>query len=310
MTDGPRVAILLATLNGERFLDPQIESLAAQTVPHLDVWASDDGSGDTTRERLGAWARRWRKGRFTVLDGPRAGYARNFVSLLQNEAIEADYFAFCDQDDIWDPDKLARAIAWFESAPAGHGPRAYGSRTRIVSSDGRSLGKSLLFPHRPGFRNALVQSIAGGNTIVLDRAARALLARSTRRAEIVSHDWWSYIMVTGAGGRFHYDPRPSLSYRQHDNNTIGASHGWRARIGRVQRMSDGALRKRNELNAAGLAANADLLCDEAKAVIETFRRARTASLPGRLAQLARSGIFRQTRIGNVGLYGACVLGWL
>jgi glycosyltransferase involved in cell wall biosynthesis len=303
-----RTAVLLATYNGEAYLAAQLESLAAQGVGDLDVWASDDGSTDGTQKILRDWACRWPKGRFELLQGPRRGFAANFVSLLQNEAVEADYFAFSDQDDLWDPDKLVCAIAWMESEPAS-APRAYGGRTRLVSADGaRVLGLSPLFSHQPDFRNAIVQSIAGGNTMVVDRAARELLARSTRRADIVAHDWWTYIIVTGAGGRFRYDPEPGISYRQHGGNAIGSNDGWRARMERLRRMLRGVFREWNETNFVALSANADLLSGEARQVLERFQAMRTSPLPSRLSHLRQSGIFRQTRLGNLGLYVACALG--
>lgn len=300
-----RVAVLLATYNGADFLDAQLQSLAAQTVDGVDVWASDDGSRDESPAILRDWARRWPKGRFEVLDGPGRGFARNFTSLLVNEAIDAEFFAFCDQDDIWDADKLARAVACLGQITAT--PRAYGARTRLISEDGRPLGHSPLFPRKPEFRNAIVQSIAGGNTIVVDRAAREILVRSLRRTEIVSHDWWVYLIVTGAGGTFHYDPEASISYRQHDENMVGANDGWRARMRRLRRMVDGVFRDWNETHVAALSEHRDLLSDEARAVLDDFEIIRRAPLPTRLRRLAHSRIFRQTPLGNLGLYAACCL---
>ena len=108
-------AILLATRNGAAFLDEQLASIAGQSVEAIDVWVSDDGSTDATPALLAAWRERWSKGRFEVLEGPQKGFSENFRSLITNPGIAADYYAFCDQDDIWEHDKLARAIRWIEA---------------------------------------------------------------------------------------------------------------------------------------------------------------------------------------------------
>lgn len=304
-----RVALLLATYNGEPFLDMQMQSLAEQTVPFVDIWASDDGSTDATRNILRKWASRWQKGQFTIIGGPRAGFARNFASLLGNSAIQADCFAYCDQDDVWDPGKLERGIAWLKNGPQAE-PRVYASRTRIIAADSRLIGQSPLFRHPPAFRNAIVQSIAGGNTMVLNRSARDLLAETVRRTGFVSHDWWTYIAVTGAGGTVHYDPVPRISYRQHDRNLMGSNAGLAAHRARIRGLLGGQYRAWNDINMAALQACADLLTPDSRRVLEDFERARLAPSPQRLYHLARSGIYRQTRLHQMALYAACAAGTL
>ena len=71
------------------------------------------------------------------------------------------------------------------------------------------------------FANSLVQNIASGNTIVLNRAAKQLITETAKNAALISHDWWCYIMVSGAGGKIHYDPEVTIKYQQHSKNTIG-----------------------------------------------------------------------------------------
>ena len=89
---------------------------------------------------------------------------------MTNPAIDGDYFAFCDQDDLWDEDKLAEALDWLEKQPADT-PALYCTRTRTVDERGSEIGLSPLFRRRPSFRNAIVQSIAGANTMVMNKAA-------------------------------------------------------------------------------------------------------------------------------------------
>jgi glycosyltransferase involved in cell wall biosynthesis len=305
--DDGRVAVLLGTRNGDRYLGEQLQSLLEQTHGQIDVWASDDASDDATPALLRDWAARWPKGRFEILAGPGRGFAENFRALLINGAIEGDYFAFCDQDDIWEPAKLETALAKL-GRPDEPTPKLFCSRTLSIAEDGRPIGQSPLPRREPSFRNALVQSLAGGNTMVLNRSARALIARSAARTSFVSHDWWSYQMVTGAGGVVHYDAVPHVRYRQHGGNQIGANDTWAARMVRLRRLFAGQFYDWTNINLAGLDANRDLLSADALGVIEAFRSARGGSVGARFAHLKRSGVYRQSIYGNLGLCLAIAIG--
>ena len=96
-----RVAVLLVTRNGAACLDDHLASIAAQTYPDIDLWISDDASTDATVAIINDWSKRWSKGRVRILEGCGDGPAENFRSLIVNPDIEADYFAFADQHDLW-----------------------------------------------------------------------------------------------------------------------------------------------------------------------------------------------------------------
>jgi glycosyltransferase involved in cell wall biosynthesis len=301
-----RVAILLAVFNGAEFLRDQIDTLARQTVPNIDIWASDDGSRDHSIPILQRAARDWKSGAFRILRGPSQGFAENFRSLLTNVDSDADYFAFCDQDDLWDQDKLAEALEWLatqdESIPA-----LFCSRTRTITVDGKDAGFSPLFRKPPGFRNAMVQSIAGANTMVMNRAAWTVMREASLRTSFVSHDWWCYLIVTGVGGKVHYSPAAKIGYRQHPANLVGENNSLRARFSRMGRLMNGRFVRWNDENLAGLGACQDMLTPEALEVMRLFVRARTVGLFGRMAALMRSRVYRQTYFDQIGLYVACFL---
>lgn len=302
-----KVAIWLATRNGAAFLDEQLRSLAAQSHPSIDIWVSDDGSTDATPAILSAWQGRWPKGAFSVGKGPGRGFAENFRALIANDAAQADYFACCDQDDIWETRKLQTALAWMR-AQDGSLPLLFCSRTLIVSQSGEPIGMSPLFSRKPSFRNALVQSIAGGNTMVLNRAARDIVALASRRSPFVSHDWWIYQLVTGAGGIVHYSPEPLVRYRQHGANLVGANTSWTARLGRLRRLLRGQFAEWSEMNLAGLDKNRDLLTADAMETMRLFASARSEPNPfAAAASLRRSGVYRQTPQGTLGLWAALLL---
>jgi glycosyltransferase involved in cell wall biosynthesis len=292
------VAVLLCSLNGDRYLDEQLESIGRQQGVRVCVHVSDDGSNDKTHRILDKYRELWGEERMVVRRGPGQGYVANFFSLIC-ASIEADYFAYSDQDDIWESDKLSRAICALSSLPHDR-PAIYCSRTRLVSRAGKPIGLSPLFCKPPTFANALIQNIGGGNTMVLNHRARDLL-RAAGPVDVVSHDWWTYILVAGSGGTVIYDPHPSVSYRQHQDNLIGSSMTWGDRLTRFSLMLRGRKRAWNTKNVSALQQNRGCLTPENIQILEEFCRARDASLIPRLLGIWRSGVYAQCGWGSVGL---------
>ncbi|MDR1849737.1 MAG: glycosyltransferase family 2 protein [Zoogloeaceae bacterium] len=303
----PKVAILLCTYNGQRYLAEQLDSYAAQTHANWEVWASDDGSEDDTLAILSAYQQKWATGRLSIHSGPARGFVANFLSLTCKAEIDADYYAFSDQDDIWEADKLERAVAWLNSIPQTT-PALYSSRTRLVDAENHEIGLSPRFSRPQGFANALVQSIGGGNTLVFNNSARELLREAGENISVASHDWWAYMVITGCGGKVFYDSTPTLRYRQHGSNLAGMNITWSARFKRIRQLWQGLFRNWNDSNIAALRKLQDKLTPENCAILERFARARQMSLIPRLIHLKRSGIYRQTLLGNLGLIAAAIFG--
>ena len=300
-----RVAILMCTKDGAAFIDDQLKSIADQTHENWILIVSDDGSNDETVAKLERFAETHRQ-KTTIRKGPGRGVCANFLSLANDPTIDADYFAFSDQDDIWQPDKLRRALAWLATVPADV-PGMYCGRTELMSIDERSYGFSPLFSRPPSFQNALVQSLGGGNTMVFNRAAKKMLELAAT-IDVVLHDWWLYQLVSAAGGMVHYDRQPMLKYRQHPDNLIGSNIGWRGRLVRLRMMLHGRFRDWNDTNIAALRRlPAHLIQPKNREVLELFAKARCASLPKRLYYLRQSGVYRQTLLGNLGLLAATIL---
>lgn len=299
------VTILVATFNGEIYLNEQLLSLQRQTWPRMDLIFSDDGSRDGTVGLVTAFCCDWTKGTSEVIEGPRAGFAENFRSLITRGRVDGDYVAFCDQDDIWKPRKLEKAIEWLDAQDPSV-PALYCGRTQTFPASGDNA-MSPLFPLPPTFRNALVQSIAGANTMVMNRAAFELVREAARRTSFISHDWFAYLIVTGAGGTVHYSREPEVLYRQHESNLVGANNTWQARLSRLRFLFGGRFRAWTDANLAALEACRDLLDPQALACIDKFRRARRGGPVARLRHLRQSGVYRQTRRGQVGLYFAGIL---
>ena len=303
--DAMRVAILMCTKNGAKFLAQQLKSIADQSHTNWTLFVSDDGSSDETVGIVARFAREFSQ-RVVSRLGPGKGVCANFLSLATDPSIDADYFAFSDQDDIWHKDKLERAINWLATVP-DQIPGMYCGRTELVTADGQSYGLSPLFTRAPAFQNALVQSLGGGNTMVFNRAAKKML-EDAGRIEVVLHDWWLYQLVSAAGGAIRYDPQPTIKYRQHPNSLIGSNLGWRARIVRIRMTFSGRFRDWNRTNIAALErVPPHLIAPQNRSILKLFAQARTATLFKRLVYFKRSGVYRQTLLGNIGLFVAAII---
>ena len=302
----PAVTILLCTLNGARFLAEQLASLERQTFQNWKLIASDDGSWDRTKSILLAFQKSFEPGRVEIIDGPRRGATANFLFQACAENLSSEYYAFCDQDDVWDADKLGRAIDALERTRSGI-PALYGSRTRLIDEAGSEIGFSPLFHRKPEFRSALVQSIAGGNTMVFNQKARELVVFCGADVDVPSHDWWLYQVTAACGGQVHYDAYPSVRYRQHAHNVIGSNTGWTASMHRIHMLQQGRFRHWEDLNVAALARLRPRMSAENRRIFDLFRKARHEPLLRRATTFAQTGVYRQTMLGNLGLVAAMVL---
>lgn len=225
-----RVTLLLSTYNGSRFLEQQLKSLYEQTYPEIKILVRDDGSSDSTRNILHS---EQSKGLIAVLEGHgNLGPALSFFELLRSAAAtETAYVAFCDQDDVWHPDKIARAVAALTEI-TGSCPAMYCSRLEIVDEQLKHIGHTEM-PERVGFGNALVENVAVGCTIVLNRKAIDLICEHLP-SNALMHDWWCYLVVSCFGGII-FDDCADIKYRQHGSNAIGMAKNMFDRLGRKWR---------------------------------------------------------------------------
>jgi glycosyltransferase involved in cell wall biosynthesis len=301
----PRVAILLCTFNGTRFLPQQLASYESQSAGNWRIFASDDGSEDGTYDLLLKFREKLGRDRVHLRRGPGKGFVQNFLSLACDQAIECDYYAFSDQDDVWESEKLSRALGWLTKVPSEI-PAFYGSRTRLIDADGQEIGLSPLFSKRPSFRNALVQSIAGGNTMVFNATLRRLLVEGGDDINIPAHDWWLYLVTTATGGQVHYDPFPTVRYRVHQDNLIGSNIGWLNRGRRILMLKEGRFRNWIDLNVAALARLHPRMTASNRKIFDEFCSARNESFVNRVSGMARCGVYRQTFLGNLGMIAGAV----
>lgn len=295
----PKVAICLCTYNGQYFLADQLHSIEKQTYTSWEVWASDDGSKDDTFNILHSYKTQWDEEKLKITSGPRQGFAANFLALICLPEMNADYYAFADQDDIWEADKLQRALHFLSTIPPDT-PALYCSRTRLVDANNQEIGLSPHFKKPPGFANALLQNMGGGNTMVFNRAARELLCEAGPSINVLTHDWWGYLVISGCGGKVFYDDYPSLRYRQHANNLVGMNTSWRACLVRIRLAWQGQFRLWNDKNIEALQRLQERLTPENREILAQFSSARQRWLLPRMLGFKRAGVHRQTLMGNLG----------
>ncbi len=303
---GPLVSILMGTMNGARFLPEQLDSLAAQTHQNWVLIASDDGSTDDTLRILKAYQAKWPAGKLIIREGPKQGFCANFLSMACDPDIKADYYAFCDQDDVWLPAKLEVAVQKIAQDQEENMPYVYCGRTTYVNENLKKIGCSPLFAFPRTFRNALIQSIAGGNTMVFNQSAKNALEK-VGVVQHPSHDWWLYQLVTGVGGAVFYDPIPQILYRQHKNALVGGNNSFLARVERISMVFKGEFRCWSDQNIEILCAVKPLLNHGSTETLELFKLMRNAKLKDRFRLMEVAGLYRQTWRGTVSLVLAAML---
>lgn len=305
------IAILMAVYNGADHLDAQLASFAAQSHQKWQLLASDDGSSDDSIAKLGRF--RAEGHQVSQIQGQGQGAAMNFIHMLREapkHIAPNGWLAFSDQDDVWLPDRLARGhAALLAGEPSQEQPALYCSRTLITDEHMQSRRLSIARPRAPSFRNALTQNIVGGNTILFNPAAtRLVLAAAHEVQDVVVHDWWAYLLVTGAGGRVVHDDTPTVLYRQHDKNEIGANDRFMARMRRISMVLSGNYRTLNDCNITAMRGSSHRLREAEREVLEEFAAMRQMRLFKRLRSLHRLKLYRQTRISTAALWVAAGLG--
>lgn len=288
-----KVAVVLCVKDSQEFIKEQIESIHSQSHKSFDIFIGDDGCSKGVLEYLKSYCKK-------IIIGPKKSFAHNFLNTLMHVPKDYDYYAFCDHDDIWHKDKLERAITELEKFDS-EVPNLYCGRTELINKDGSEIGLSPLFKKSPSFRNALIQSIAGGNTMVLNTKSAELLEKVELSLPMVSHDWLTYIFVSGAGGNVVYDFEPSVKYRIHKDNLIGSNLGFKSTLQRGFKVFSGEWKNWIQINIDQIN-KAALLNFKNKIIYQGFIEMRNErNIFRKIILLKKFGFYRQSILGNVAL---------
>lgn len=213
------VAILLSTYNGEKFIRQQLDSLLAQDYPDIHIFIRDDGSSDGTLQIVRGYADM--HAGISVIPGVNLGFIQSFLQMLAGCPDHFSYYFFCDQDDVWLPGKVSRAVHVLQQLEHGQTPLLYGARLQCVDVQLNPIHFSEpVNAERVSLGNALVQNIITGCTAACNAAARQLIVSRPLPRYALAHDWWMYLVIA-CFGKVVYDEQCHILYRQHGANTIG-----------------------------------------------------------------------------------------
>ena len=209
--ENKKVAILMSTYNGERYLTEQVDSLLSQTYENIEIYIRDDGSKDNTIKIIENYKEK--NNNIILKEGKNIGFINSFFELLK-ACNDADYYAYCDQDDIWMEDKIERAVKFLEKTDENK-PALYFSNSDYYDSDMNFLAtaeKNKIY----NFRNSLVECVTQGMTMVINNKTRQTIIEN-KPETCLFHDWWTYMICSGFG-QIVYDDKSLVKYRRHNKS--------------------------------------------------------------------------------------------
>lgn len=239
----PKVAVLLSTYNGEKYLQQQLDTIYAQSGVVVDLLVRDDGSTDQTLEIL---ENQKSAGRLNWYTGENLKPARSFLHLL-SAAPEAEYYAFADQDDYWMRDKLH--VAYSRLKDYVDRPALYFCQTQLVDEELVPLINVKINPLLT-YGEALIHQFVGGCTMVMNQKMRDIVVRYTPNY-LQMHDFWIYDIALAVGATVEFDKKPHMLYRQHGKNAVGQLNDtkfvWKSRMDRLRKNEHIRLKTAQEL---------------------------------------------------------------
>ena len=230
MMQSKRIEILMAAYNGTPYIREQIDSILGQTDTNWHLTISDDGSTDGTDATIDEYARRYPDRVQRVYSGRRFGGAKDHFFWM-TEQCDADYIAYCDDDDMWRADKLTKLRKAMQDAEARLGsdtPLLVFSDQTVTDEKLNVISPSLMryqkqyFEHFD-YRSILMQNVVTGGAMMVNRALAQLALRCVDTSQVIMHDWWM-AAVAARFGQIVYIDKPLGAYRQHGHNSVGAKN--------------------------------------------------------------------------------------
>lgn len=296
-----RVAVLLSTYNGERYLEDMLDSLFRQSYLNFDLFVRDDGSSDKTLAIVEKYRQRHANIRIVSSErnlGPKKSFGTLLEFALQFSTYA--YFMFADQDDVWMEDKINKCLRLMEESEAENNriPVLVHTDLAVVDSELNRISPSFwnyqnLDPAKDGINRLLVQNVITGCTMLINRKLAELSVPVPD--ECIMHDWWIGLIAC-SNGRIRYLREPTIYYRQHGRNSLGAvKFDLPYMLSRFRRM------KGIEHNIVQAAALLDRSGGEIEA-IRAFADLRLQSYAARLYTVWKHNYYKNGFIRNIGLF--------
>ncbi len=223
-----KVLVLLSTYNGEKYLNEQMMSLINQKEVDLDVLIRDDGSQDGTIKYL----RELKDERINFWEGENKGVVGSFFELIQRASDKYDFYAFCDQDDVWLEDKISKAVDNLKKFDKSI-PSLYYSGQIIVDERMNILYEHNLDIKRSVEANCIFNQMAGCTAVFNNKLLQKL--KEYTPSGIYGHDVWCYRVCAALEGNIVVDSKGYILYRQHCNNAVGMRNGVKGKLHRAQK---------------------------------------------------------------------------
>ena len=217
-----KVSVLMATYNGEKWLEPQLKSILEQKNSQIELFIQDDNSNDKTQEVIKKFKKK-NKINFLINKKNQRSASLNFLNLIMNTNSNSDFYAFSDQDDIWDKNKLNRAIKKLTE----NNCEAYSSNISIIKNKKKILMKKSSNQKKYDY---IFEGVPGC-TIVISKKSflkvkKKLMELSYNELKKISmHDTFIYFYLRSSDTPWYIDKYSYINYRQHNNNVIGVNYG-------------------------------------------------------------------------------------
>lgn len=221
------VSVVMATYNGEKYLQEQIESILNQSNVNVSLLVRDDGSTDKTTFILDNYQT---KGLLKWYTGEHLGVQKGYLDLLKHAPV-ADFYAFSDQDDVWDKEKLYTAVSYLCELPSEK-PAVYYCGQKLVDEKLHFLSEHKIATNRSPHTNYLISNVAGCTAVFNQKLTN--LINSKNPSFILMHDSWLFKVCLAMGGSYYADTHSYINYRQHEGNVVGLSPGLKGKIQRVK----------------------------------------------------------------------------
>ena len=295
----PLIKIIMATYNGEAYLSAQLDSILAQSYDNYQIIVSDDGSTDRTIDILADYINK-HPGKVILLDKDRyfGSACSNFFYLMEH--CGDGYVMFCDQDDVWDEDKIAQTLDKLRQIEKENRPALVFTDLEVVNEELRQIAPSFMrYSKLDGSRCALnqllVQNVVAGCTAMANDKLIQLAREVLTAEDILMHDWW-IALIAAAFGNISYFNKPTVKYRQHNKNTVGAKDTRKISYVMYKVFSNNDLREslRRTVKQAERFSEiyGDRLCEKNRALVNGYSHLYQNGKLARLLFLYKNKIFK------------------
>lgn len=273
------INILLATFNGEKYLREQLNSIANQTYTNWFLIVHDDQSNDSTNNILFEFKNRFPTKVVIKKNSESTKSAKNnFFSLINSKKIKDGYIMFCDQDDVWLPNKIELTLAAMKKLEKDdyNLPCLIYTDSLVVNENLQKISDSFfsftkLNSKVPSLSQVLIQNNMAGCTAMINQKLYKLLLKTKDFNNILMHDWWILLLALTTGKVYLLDI-PTLKYRQHSSNSVGASkYGLQLFLRKIKERNTLSEIKKTMKQAKCFVETYDyILSDESKKIITLY----------------------------------------